>query len=159
VQYDVNRFTDAPAVADGARDADRTTRLVAPELRLGLDPRVLLTTFYQYNTDAARGALNAWRSWEFAPLSYVYLVVNDLRAAEPDARALGRAWPCPRRCSRSSGCGRCDPQDVPPERPSPGAGRARAPWDGCRSCARTGGSSAGSDHPWHVVRAGACVPP
>jgi len=89
VQYDMNRFTDAPAGADGARDADRTTHLVAPEVRLGLNPRVLFTTFYQYNTDAARGALNARLSWEFAPLSYVYFVINDLRAAGPDARLVG----------------------------------------------------------------------
>jgi hypothetical protein len=89
VQYDVNRFTDAPTGADGLRDADRTTHLVAPEVRLGLNPRVLLTTFYQYNTDAARGALNARLSWEFAPLSYAYFVVNDLRAAGPDARTVG----------------------------------------------------------------------
>jgi hypothetical protein len=89
VQYDVNHFRGAPPDSLGARAPDVTTHLVAPELRLALNPRVQFTTFYQYNTDAARGALNARFSWEFAPLSYVYVVVNDLRAAGPDARTAG----------------------------------------------------------------------
>lgn len=88
VQYDVNRFHGAPG---GAPDV--TTQLVAPEVRLALNPRVQLTTFYQYNTAAGRGALNARFSWEFAPLSYVYLVTNDVRAAGPDGRARGPAAP------------------------------------------------------------------
>ncbi len=93
VQYDVNRFHAAPPRADGSPQADVTTHLVAPELRLALNPRVQLTTFYQYNTAAARGALNARFSWEFAPLSYVYLVANDVRAAGPEARSAGPAAP------------------------------------------------------------------
>lgn len=89
VAYSGNRFRDAPVGPNGVRDADVTTHLIAPELRFALNPRLLLTTFYQYNSDVARGALNARVSWEFAPLSYVYFVMNDLRAAGPDARTIG----------------------------------------------------------------------
>lgn len=64
-------------------DSRRTTHLVAPEMRLSLNPRTHITGFYQYNSDASRGALNARLAWEFAPLSYVYLVYNDTRAAGP----------------------------------------------------------------------------
>lgn len=95
LEYDINHFHGAPRDSTGTREADVTTHLVAPELRLALNPRVLLTGFYQYNTDAARGAFNARFSWEFAPLSYAYLVVNDLRAAGPDANTVG-----PRAASR-----------------------------------------------------------
>lgn len=89
VTYGGNRFRAAPADSAGRPQPDVTTHLIAPELRLALNPRLQFTTFYQCNTDAARGALNARLSWEFAPLSYVYLVVNDARAAGPDARRAG----------------------------------------------------------------------
>jgi hypothetical protein len=91
--YEVNRFRGAPRDSAGRAAPNVTTHLVAPELRLALNPRVQLTSFYQYNTAAARGALNARFSWEFAPLSYVYFVANDLRAVGPDARAAGPARP------------------------------------------------------------------
>jgi hypothetical protein len=55
------------------------TRLLAPELRMAWNPRVQLSGFYQYNTSAERGTLNARFSWEFAPLSYLYVVYNDRR--------------------------------------------------------------------------------
>ncbi|MCU0618473.1 MAG: carbohydrate binding family 9 domain-containing protein [Gemmatimonadaceae bacterium] len=93
VRWDINRFREAPADSLGRAVPTVVTHLVAPELRLALNPRVQLSTFYQYNTDAARGALNARFSWEFAPLSYVYLVVNDQRAAGPDARIAGPPRP------------------------------------------------------------------
>jgi hypothetical protein len=86
--YNVNRFRDAP---NG--EPSVLTHLLSPELRLALNPRLQLTTFYQYNSDAARGALNARLSWEFAPLSYVYVVTNDLRAAGPDGATVGPARP------------------------------------------------------------------
>ena len=83
------RFAPSPRVAIGAqyevnhihgRGAGVTTHLVAPELRLALNPRVQFTTFYQHNTDAQRGSLNARFSWELSPLSYLFVVVNDGRA-------------------------------------------------------------------------------
>lgn len=64
----------------GVTDTSLTTRLVAPEVRVALSPRLQLATFYQYNTTAERGALNTRLSWEFAPLSFLYVVYNDTRA-------------------------------------------------------------------------------
>jgi hypothetical protein len=71
VNADINRFRGT---------GDRvTTRLIGPELRLAWNPRVQLTTFYQYNDAARQGTLNARFSWEFKPLSYLYGVLNDTR--------------------------------------------------------------------------------
>jgi hypothetical protein len=54
--------------------------LLAPELRIALNPRLQSTAFYQYNNSTRQGALNARVSWEFTPLSYLYVVWNDQRA-------------------------------------------------------------------------------
>jgi hypothetical protein len=55
----------------------RQTHLLAPELRLALNPRLQLIAFYQYNTAVNVGTLNARLAWEFLPLSFLYLVIND----------------------------------------------------------------------------------
>jgi hypothetical protein len=73
--YEVNRLRGI-----GTRDTTVTTHLLAPELRLSANPRLQLSTFYQYNTSTEQGSLNARASWEFSPLSFVYLVYNDRRA-------------------------------------------------------------------------------
>ena len=46
-------------------------------MRLALNPRLQLYTFYQHNTAAESNSLFARLSWEYLPLSFVYLVVND----------------------------------------------------------------------------------
>jgi len=66
-----------PGSGDGARATTKNTFLVAPELRLAWNARLQLSSFYQYNTDANMGALNVRLSWEYRPLSFVYLVVNS----------------------------------------------------------------------------------
>lgn len=63
----------------GETTINRDTDLITPELRLALNPRVQLITFYQYNTAVDRGVFNGRLSWEYAPLSFVYLVYNDNR--------------------------------------------------------------------------------
>ena len=73
--YEVNRLRTL-----GTRDTSVTTHLLAPELRVFANPRLQLSAFYQYNTSLQRGALNARVSWEFQPLSFVYLVYNERRA-------------------------------------------------------------------------------
>jgi hypothetical protein len=73
--YEVNRLRSL-----GTRDTSVTTHLLAPELRLFANPRLQFSAFYQYNTSIQRGALNARVSWEFQPLSFVYLVYNERRA-------------------------------------------------------------------------------
>jgi hypothetical protein len=68
----VNRFR-------GGGDPSVVTRLFAPEVRLAWNPRVQFTAFYQYNDAARQGSLNARFSWEFRPLSFLYVVLNDAR--------------------------------------------------------------------------------
>ena len=85
--YEVNRLRGI-----GTRDSSFVTHLLAPELRVFLNPRVQWSAFYQYNTLQQRGALNARFSWEFAPLSFLYVVYNDRQAIQngvtPSARSL-----------------------------------------------------------------------
>lgn len=75
---DVNRFR-------GGGAATVVSRLIAPELRLAWNPRVQLTAFYQYNDAARQGTLNARLSWEFRPLSFLYVVLNDARDVDRPA--------------------------------------------------------------------------
>ncbi|MEM8487104.1 MAG: DUF5916 domain-containing protein [Bacteroidota bacterium] len=63
----------------GEEALDATSHLIAPELRLALNPRLQVNAFYQYNTFSEQGAWNARFAWEFSPLSYLYLVFNDTR--------------------------------------------------------------------------------
>jgi len=77
LRADLNRFRGAGSGA--------TTRLIAPELRLAWTPRVQLTTFYQYNDAVRQGVLNARFSWEYRPLSYLYVVLNDARGVGSQA--------------------------------------------------------------------------
>jgi hypothetical protein len=55
-------------------------------------PRLQWSTFYQYNTVQKRGTMNARLSWEFSPLSFLYIVYNDrqpiLGGNVPTARSL-----------------------------------------------------------------------
>ncbi|MBL0169816.1 MAG: carbohydrate binding family 9 domain-containing protein [Gemmatimonadaceae bacterium] len=85
--YEVNRLRSL-----GMRDSSFVTHLAGPELRVFLNPRVQWSAFYQYNTAVERGTLNARFSWEFSPLSYVYIVYNDRQAVQsgttPTARSL-----------------------------------------------------------------------
>ena len=85
--YEVNRLQSI-----GTRDTSFVTHLVAPEVRLFLNPRLQWSAFYQYNTLQRRGALNARFSWEFAPLSFLYIVYNDRQAildgVTPSARSV-----------------------------------------------------------------------
>ncbi|MEM7552268.1 MAG: DUF5916 domain-containing protein [Bacteroidota bacterium] len=53
------------------------THLTTVGSRLALNPRVQLSAFYQYNTFDDRGRWNIRASWEYQPLSFVYLVYND----------------------------------------------------------------------------------
>ena len=63
----------------GILEEDLDTNLYTANLRLALNPRVQLSTFYQYNSFDEQGRWNIRFSWEYAPLSFVYLVLNDTR--------------------------------------------------------------------------------
>ena len=61
----------------GVQQQDLSTNLYTASLRLALNPRVQLSTFYQYNSFDDQGRWNVRFSWEYMPLSFVYLVFND----------------------------------------------------------------------------------
>lgn len=61
----------------GIDDASLTTNLYSANLRLALNPRVQLSTFYQYNSFDEQGRWNVRFSWEYLPLSFIYIVFND----------------------------------------------------------------------------------
>lgn len=65
---------------NGFRDVggfDRTTHLVTPELRVAASPRLEVAGLWQYNTAVDASSLNVRLSWEFRPLSFLYVVYND----------------------------------------------------------------------------------
>ncbi len=71
-EYERNQFFDV-----GARRENLTTDLITGAVRLALNPQVQLSVFYQYNSFDRRSRWNARGSWEFLPLSFLYLVFND----------------------------------------------------------------------------------
>ena len=85
--YEINQLKSI-----GTRDSSFVTHLAGPEVRVFLNPQVQWSAFYQYNTSLKRGTLNARFSWEFLPLSFVYVVYNDrepiLSGITPSARSL-----------------------------------------------------------------------
>ncbi|QSE98909.1 DUF5916 domain-containing protein [Fulvivirga lutea] len=63
----------------GENREDLTTHLTTIGSRFALNPRVQLSAFYQYNTFDEQGRWNVRASWEYRPLSFIYLVFNDTR--------------------------------------------------------------------------------
>lgn len=63
----------------GINEEDLKTNLYTGSLRLALNPRIQLATFYQYNSFDEQGRWNVRFSWEYMPLSFIYLVFNDTR--------------------------------------------------------------------------------
>ncbi|MCW5911027.1 MAG: carbohydrate binding family 9 domain-containing protein [Cyclobacteriaceae bacterium] len=61
----------------GANQEDKTTSLVMGGLRLAWDANIQLSLFYQYNSFNEQGRWNVRGSWQFAPLSFLYLVFNE----------------------------------------------------------------------------------
>ncbi|MCB0628855.1 MAG: DUF5916 domain-containing protein [Saprospiraceae bacterium] len=72
LDYEHNRFRDF-----GMERETFAVDLYTLGLRLAYNPRIQLSTFYQYNSFDERGRWNIRGSWEFAPLSFLYLVFNE----------------------------------------------------------------------------------
>jgi hypothetical protein len=70
--YEYNVFAKLGVTSD-----DFNTNLYSVGIRLAANPRMQVSSFYQYNSFDYRGRLNVRASWEFAPLSFVYFVFND----------------------------------------------------------------------------------
>ncbi len=63
----------------GITSSSVTTDLATAEIRLALNPRVQWISFYQYNTAINRNTLNTRLQWEYKPLSFIFIVLNDNR--------------------------------------------------------------------------------
>lgn len=70
-RFNRNRFTGV-----GDDKTNTTVDLYAIEGRFALNPRVQLIGFYQRNTENKLQNYNIRFSWEYKPLSYIYLVFN-----------------------------------------------------------------------------------
>ena len=68
--WERNRFRDVGG-------SDGTTHLFTPELRLAPNPRLEISGIWQYNTAVEASSLNVRLSWEFRPLSFLYIVYGD----------------------------------------------------------------------------------
>ena len=62
----------------GDLQTDKRINLLILESRFALNPRIQLIGFYQKNTTDNLNALNLRFSWEYQPLSYIYVVFNQL---------------------------------------------------------------------------------
>lgn len=70
--YEYNRLRDL-----GIANENLETHLSTVGARFAANPRIQLSTFYQYNTFDDQGRWNVRLSWEYQPLSFVYLVFNN----------------------------------------------------------------------------------
>ena len=61
----------------GGNKTDKDVHLYSGGLRLALNPKLQGTVFYQYNSLNKTGRWNGRLSWEYCPLSFLYLVFND----------------------------------------------------------------------------------
>lgn len=75
LDYELNR-----ARSLGENDEDKDVHLYSGGLRLALNSQLQGTVFYQYNSLDKTGRWNARLSWEYRPLSFLYLVFNDRRS-------------------------------------------------------------------------------
>lgn len=72
VDYEANYLKNV-----GINKEDLTTQLITPNIRMAVNPRLQMNVFYQYNTATERSRWNARFSWEYRPLSYIYIVWNE----------------------------------------------------------------------------------
>lgn len=71
----------------GGEQMSTQTSLVTGELRLAWNPNILASAFYQYNSFTEQGRWNVRASWQFAPLSFVYVVFNEASFSKEERRS------------------------------------------------------------------------
>ena len=74
VDYEYNNLKNL-----GEANQNLKTHLTTIGSRFALNPRLQLSAFYQYNTFDDQGRWNIRGSWEYRPLSFIYIVFNDNR--------------------------------------------------------------------------------
>lgn len=77
-------YNDIDALGENEEDLETHLYSIGP--RLALNPRLQLSIFYQYNSFDSQGRWNVRASWEYRPLSFVYLVFNDNQIDNMDVR-------------------------------------------------------------------------
>ena len=60
----------------GEEEVTKIINLFSIEGRFAINPRVQLVAFYQQNTEFSSTNYNIRFSWEYKPLSFIYLVIN-----------------------------------------------------------------------------------
>ncbi|MEM1120617.1 MAG: hypothetical protein AAGJ18_09210, partial [Bacteroidota bacterium] len=66
----------------GTEGRDLTTSLITLGSRFAVNPRLQLSAFYQYNSFDEQGRWNIRASWEYQPLSFIYVVFNNTQIDE-----------------------------------------------------------------------------
>ena len=74
---EVNQIRDL-----GVQQTDDDTEVIGLNARLAPSPRLQFSVLYQHNSVGRRDSWNARLSWEYRPLSYVYLVYNRNETAD-----------------------------------------------------------------------------
>lgn len=74
VDYEWNQYRSI-----GINNSNGNTNLLGINTRLALHPRLQLIGFYQWNDSVNRSIWNIRFSWEYRPLSFIYLVFNSNR--------------------------------------------------------------------------------
>ncbi len=80
MEYELNKLQGV-----GVNKEDLNVHLASAGLRLALNPRVQFSSFYQYNTLSSSGRWNMRFSWEYRPLSFIYVVFNSNNSHSLDA--------------------------------------------------------------------------
>jgi Domain of unknown function (DUF5916)/Carbohydrate family 9 binding domain-like len=83
------RFNRNHFIGVGEAKTTKTVDLWAIESRFALNPRLQFIGFYQRNTDAKADNYNARLSWEYQPLSFIYVVFNkrEFQSLTPNVRS------------------------------------------------------------------------
>lgn len=74
LDYELNRANDL-----GENAQDKSVHLYSGGLRVALNAQLQGTAFYQFNSLDKTGRWNARLSWEYQPLSFLFIVFNDTR--------------------------------------------------------------------------------
>lgn len=82
VDYEYSAFKEV-----GTLQQNQYTSLITGGLRLAWDANVQASVFYQYNSYNEQGRWNVRGSWQFAPLSFLYLVFNETNFTSSPERA------------------------------------------------------------------------
>lgn len=85
VRFNRNHFKEV-----GESNQTKTVDLYAIEGRFALNPRIQLISFYQRNANAKANNYNIRFSWEYQPLSFIYIVLNKREfqsITEPNKRS------------------------------------------------------------------------